>query len=180
MSYFRDTVMLSTAVISNDAAVEFTDPGAGVLAWSNFVCLRLIIDALAPELDAQGLHLLVSTDGGSTWKSANYGHSSRGQETDGTLYGTSWTSGTVIRLMRSMGNAANEKGYGAYDIFSAPSSASFTTVTGLAHFGHFTGVGRQQHNGGQYLVTTVVNGLQISMGSGDLVSGTVTLEGIKK
>lgn len=179
MSYIRDVCPLATTIISNDLSVAYTDLG-GTLAWSNFLYLRLALAAIVPQTDAQGLHLEVSTDGGSTWKTTLYSHSSRGQETDSTLYGTSWTSGSVIRLMRSMGAIANEKGSGTFKIYNAADAASYTVVAGLAHFKHFTGVGRQQHVGGEYQAAVAVNGLRLSMGSGNLVSGIITLEGIRK
>lgn len=179
MSHIQDSCIIGAGVASGVATIDFTDPGSGPFAWSKYALIRAIFCALRPTSDAGGFNFRVSSDLGVSWKTSLYSWSVRGQETDGTVYGSSQPSIGYIRLMRSVGNAANEKAWGVLDIFDPMDAASFTTVAGISHFAHFSGAGRQQHNGGQYKVVTAINGLRFYFDS-NMVSGLILLEGIRR
>ncbi len=182
MSYLgRDAIVLSTAVASNDATVEFTDPGTGRKSWANFIALQVILNGVTPATETNSsLVLRVSTDGGSTFATSGYQRALAGIGTDNATFSSASSSSGAIILLLNVGSATDEKGSGFIDIFDPSNTLNFTTITGLAFYENTSGVGRQQHMGGQYRVVTAVDAIQFLFGSDNIESGDFTLLGIRR
>lgn len=165
--------LLSTAVISSDATVEFTGLTDSYKRF--FIELMNVL----PATDNVSLEMRTSSDGGVSFDSGASDYRYQESIFYGSVAGQNVATADSLVLATFVGNAATDRGIsGLIDIFN-PGEADYTAVNYLGHHGVHTGATYGQKVGGLRLETAVVDAVQLLMSSGNIASGMARLFGVK-
>lgn len=162
---------ISSATINNVATVDFT--GFDSSKYSDYV---FSLDNVIPVTDATFMFFTMSVDGGSTFLSSYF-------VTSVLFAGTVSTStGSNIRVPfgDNIGSDVNEFGVsGEVRLFGPDLAArTYATVFGTETTG--SGANNAFITTAHNAVTTAVNAIRFSAGSGNLESGRITMYGVRK
>lgn len=169
--------LLSTAVASNSATVDFTGIDG---TYDDYVVL---LDNVVPA-SAAALWLRTSTDGGSSFDAgaSDYIYGGYISRSAGTSAVVSNTGGSVINLSggTSVSTTASDGGItGQVQLFS-PSAAAYTHLQASLTFAtSSTALSHLDISGGRQSAADV-NAIRFLMSTGNIASGTFKLYGIKK
>jgi hypothetical protein len=162
-------VLLSTIVASNSATVDFT---TGI--DSTYKAYLVEWDGVKSGSTGNGLQMRISTDGGSTWKSgaSDYAYS--------FCY---WSSGgTTMTVQSSTGVASMNCAVAVITTtanFNPADSARFFTIETTASVTNSSTSVWASRGVGNYTTAGAVNAFRFLMQSGNIVSGTFRLYGLK-
>jgi hypothetical protein len=177
-SVTRELIASDTA--SGSATIDLT--------WtndSNYSTYILEIDQLVPATDDTFVDLLVSEDGGSTWKSgaSDYKFGLIGRKSSGITVNSSNDAAPYLRLSdgsanNGVGNAAGEAYDGEARFFSPHNTSTHKKFR--THCSYDSGEAPTRlvplTGGGSYYGTTnAINGVRITMSAGNITSGTFRL-----
>jgi hypothetical protein len=169
----RGYVLLSTATASNSAALTFTN----VTGYSNYM---LVFNALTPQTNGVVFAMQGSTDNGSTWlstagsyfqQSLFYTNAAVAAGSDVTTLTFAVLSSSVVNtvpgpsgfiLLENL-NGGTRKGYNGQLTYV---NSSTSTMAGITYAGWIA-------------TSTVVNAVRLVYSSGNIVSGTAQLYGLK-
>jgi len=136
---------------------------------TSFLAFRLEIDDLTPATANQNLQLLVSDDGGSTWKAANYSWAASGHAV-GVGYQSGGSGSTSAFQLNH--NPLGNTGFAAKVEITQAGLAKW-----LGAYLNNTPIFCSVQGGGRYTAAIVINGLRLIMSSGNVASHRVRLLG---
>ena len=169
--------LLSTATISSDAVVDFTD---AVMDNSTYTDYVIRLRNVEPATDGANLLMRVSNDGGSTFNSGassyQYVTMFAGSGGGGAQAVTAVSSQIV--LLGSVGNAAGEEGVsGTITIHNASSSLRklvSATIAGRNSTSDLIVANTTAEAG-----SSEIDGLRLLFSTGNLASGEIALYGVR-
>jgi hypothetical protein len=173
-------VLLATQTASNSASIDFTS-----FIDSTYDEYILSGIGIVPATDAVAAYLRVSEDAGSSWKSGAGDYKQVGYVNGlaGGAGGTSATEGQIsIAHGSTVGNAAT-KGFNFKLHFFKPAGTALHKVFQLVPIGYETSSGDifVTMKTGIYIGTTnAINGVRFLFSSGNIISGSFSLYGVKK
>ena len=165
----------TTNITSGTASVQFTSN-----IDSNHNAYLFVLSDVHPATDAQPLEMTVSTDGGSSYISTNYGFSHQGRTAAGTELSHSATNDSVFDMSsQNVGNADDESisvqlylhkpsGTDGHKLINATSTVvdNGNTVS-VSVFG-----------GMNYSTTAAITAVKFAFGSGNIDRGNFTMFGV--
>lgn len=167
-------VLIASATASNSASVDFTS-----ISNSTYSAYKIFADNITCQTNGTTLQMRVSV-GGSFQTGSVYGHRQWRWVTGGSAASGS-NSDTVMNICSAGDTMSNNSSYGNSFELTAYNQAQTTTYK--RYTWTFTGLCSDQitvSGGGYYLSTSnAVDGFRFLMSSGNLVSGTFSLYGIR-
>lgn len=168
-------VLLDSKIASSSASLDFT----------NFVSSRydqyvFEVVGLVPATNAVDFYMRMSTNGGSSYDSANnYRAAIWAYATTGTV-NASYDPGSAIaaRGTAEISNAATGGVDATIKLFDPASTVRHKRV--LADFTYMTAQVVRSNVAGSYFVTTAVDSVRFLFSSGNIASGTIRVYGIAK
>lgn len=174
-------VLLDTKVASSSASLNFT---TGINNTYNSYIFE--IDDLKPSVDATNMLVRTSTDGGVSYDSgaSDYSFTNTTMENGNTVTGfgnNAANSITITGGVNAFGNAAGETICGQIRLYSPSNSVNRKKLTWDIIGTSSAATAGEIHinGGGARKATADVDALQILPSSGNWVSGTVRLYGLK-
>ncbi len=176
-------VLLEQHTASSSASLNFT-----TCITSTYDTYLITIVSLVPATNAQGLQLLVSTNGGSSYDTgSNYnwqGFSFHGTSTAATTGGDGATTRISVDGQFGTNGVSNTSTLplaGHLYLYDPLSTSVNKYVWGQVRFKESTGgVPLNNFLNATYLSTTAVNAFQFIMTSGNIASGTIRVYGVAK
>jgi len=163
-------VLISSPTASNSASLTFT----GLATYQNYM---LVLEGMRAQTDATNLLIQLSTNNGVSYISTGY--------TTGFNY-SSYNSATITNVNVTngfivCGPARNAGGWpsAVYFLYDMLDGANFTNGSGQASFITSSNVISFGTGGGNSGNFAAVNAIQVLYSSGNIVSGRVSLYGIK-
>lgn len=172
-------VFVEGHIASSSASLDFT---TGITSTFDDYEFRLV--GIVPATDNADLQILFSTDGGSTWLSANYGWSRNGAQLD--VSAASGIAGSAsdskILVFPQIPNNAAQGLSGRFALYDPLSTTMNKRMTGelFTYFNSGSLVRFQSVNSGLWEGTTAVNAVRFVFSSGNIAKGTVRLYGLAK
>ena len=169
---------LTTATASSSASLDFTS-----LITSTYDVYLIILDEIMPATNAADLYLLLSTDNGSSFTTADYAYvtDTLTKHNHGDSVSRSSTSARGLAQIQLMNSAATNQGQGVSGpiyLFS-PLNASLQASLRWSFIGNDNGVNIKVLDGaGKQESTSTFDAFQIKFSSGNIASGTVRVYGI--
>ena len=167
-------VLIGTATANNSATVDFTS-----ISNSTYSAYKIFADNIVCQTNGTTLQMRVSV-GGSFQSGSVYGHRQWRWVTGGSAASGS-NGDTQMNICSSGDTMSNNSSYGNSFELTAYNQAQTTTYK--RYTWSFTGLCSDQitlSGGGYYLSTSnAVDGFRFLMSSGNLVSGTFSLYGIR-
>jgi hypothetical protein len=173
-------VLLSTAIASSSASIEFTLPTAYKQVTFGFY-------NITPATDTQKLTFQTSTDGGSSYgvtvtsTSFRATHNELGADAE-LAYDTGndlAQSTSFNPLSGTIGNGADESAAGELFLYNPASTTYVKHWTSTFNLYEASNATVHQLNAGYFNTTSAINAIQFKMGSGAIASGTIKMWGIK-
>jgi hypothetical protein len=173
----QDKLLISSATASNSAVIDFTLP-------SGYYYFEVFIDYIVPQTDATGLLLVVSTDGGATFRTGatDYGrHLNILTGAAGTtpLYAYSATVPNISFIGNLIGNTATDFFRASFRLFDPSNSTKRKYFTGEASVMRSDNQPVMLTLNGIFNDTPAVNAIRLYMSSGNIASGEFKLYGYK-
>lgn len=170
-------VLLETQTASASASLNF-------VSWysATYDDYAIELVSILPATDNVTARFRVSTDGGGTWDSgSNYVSVYRYMSSAGTNGVVNAGSATLWEVCGNLDSAATGGGLnGSYHFYNPANTAGSKHLAGAITFLHNdTNYYRTDH-GDWYTPTSAVNGIQLSMSSGNIASGTMRIYGVAK
>ena len=169
-------IKLDEKIASNDASITL-----GGAKWDSSydVYMEQVKDVLPTtdnvKLTARG------TESSTPNTTANYDFANKVLKTFSAFDNDSATNQTAWELTdQELGTGTQETGYGTIYIFNANNSGEYTFITNEMVCRDDNGNMFGNQGGGVFTSSSLVNGLQFLMASGNIASGTFTLYGLKK
>jgi hypothetical protein len=169
---------IAQTVVSNDPSLDFSLVG--------YDAYEVVFDRLLPATDDTYIQLQVSVDGGSTFFSGatDYASVIVGLNTGGEIEdGIDSTAMALVSADATEGisNTSAELGYnGTIRCYQAAGYQFHVNGTGTyASSGDATIITRNSQFGRCVATTSIVDAIRISMSSGNLSTGTISVYGIK-
>jgi hypothetical protein len=166
--------------------IEVTAPTSSVdilhLLTPKYPHYRFILDGLVPSSNAVDFRAFLSTDNGVSWVTSGYAWWSEGG-VSGSPSGYGETSSNRITLLPTVssllvGNSATRGLSGKIDLFGSQKNNRRTRLVHQEQY--FTGVSTYAagSGGGVYDSTTIVDAIRLAFGGGNVVGGTIAVEGV--
>lgn len=176
-------VLLEQHTASSSSSLDFTS-----CISSTYDAYMIQIVSLVPASNAQGLKLLVSTNGGSSYDTgSNYNWQALAWHGTGAVSGSGGDgSGALISVDGGFGsngisNTSTNPLSGFIYLYDPLSTSVYKYFEGRIRFKESNGgVPFNNAMSGTYISTTAVNAFQFIMTSGNIASGTIRCYGIAK
>lgn len=171
-------VLLSTQTASNSATIDFT---TGINSTYKMYVVEW--DGVKSGSTGNGLQMRISTDGGSTWKSgaSDYAYSFCYFSSGATTMTVQSSTGAASMncAVAVITTTANTSGSGTVKCFNPSDSARFFTIETSASVTNTSTSVWASRGVGNYTTAGAVNGFRFLMQSGNIVSGTFRLYGVR-
>lgn len=172
-------ILLETKTASSSASLTFT---SGI--DSTYKSYEIRCSDLKPATDVVNLHLRVSEDAGSNWKSgaANYSYATLGYTDTASAqnFASSGDTAMVLTANASVGSDTNEALYAHIMLYNPSASSTHKRFSWDLVYDGSSGQAVTAQGGGKYKGTTnAINGLQLFFSSGNITSGFCSLYGVK-
>ena len=168
---------LGSTTASSSASISFTS-----LMSSDHDNYMFVLNGMRPATDGAELHMLLSTDNGSSFLSSSYafvipanffiGASGNGGNTEST-------SASTIQISSGMGNDSDSGVTGNLYVWNVNDSAKRTSIYFEWVGEEGTNVGAAGHTWGFHLTAAVHNAVQFKFNSGNMADGKIKMYGIK-
>lgn len=174
--------LIESVAVSSDTSIDFTTS-----IDSTYAAYLLVITGLVVQADDVEIWLRISDDGGSTWKSGatDYSWCFHYAASDGGTGVLNDNSDSEINLAggttasAAQGNASGEHS-GFHILINNPSNAALpTSIEWTGSHDEAAGPIRAVQGAGRYNTAAAIDGIRILAESGNLVSGRMTLFGLK-
>ena len=169
-------VLLQTQTIStNTASVSFT---SGI--DSTYKDYRITISGMRADTDNKHIKLTYSTDGGSSYLSANYVYAGLSRDAGGTNLNPASGAASIIELTAERAGNASDESFNAELTLFNPSQSGFHKIIAYNCY-YFTPTSNQiRHLGSASNTssTAAVNAIKIEMETGNIAEGVFKLYGI--
>lgn len=173
MSYLpKQMVLLSSQTASTSAAISFTSAISS--AYTTYV---LKIKNMVPVTDNVAIHLLFSTDNGSTYLNSNYSWAYSTAYVSG-LFGSGSASDSKILLGDSLSNVSTKPCNGEVTLYNLNTSNTPSCMSRLVYYNSPNPGIAEYFDGGYNSTTTPVNAIRILVSSGNIASGNFYLYGV--
>lgn len=170
-------VLLSTQDASNSTSIDFTSDIDGT--YDRYV---VTMENVVPATNNVDLRMLVSTDGGSSYLSSNYGYTGGGTKGSSSAFGGTASNSAAFIILTFGGNIGNATGENLSGVItiSNPSETSLYKLIRIqttyydqeADFVWDAGVG------GNFNDTSAIDAFRFLASSGNIASGTFKLYGV--
>lgn len=173
----QDLVLISTAAASNSASIEFTGLDN---TYTNYIVE--ILNMRCQTNDTQ-LRLILGTGAGPTYQTSGYTYAIHvyshisdgvGGGSSQAFLGLAYPGGTA-----GQSNSGTAAYSGTIRVYDPSDSAEATRVNGVGNYNRADGNPSGFSIGGHWPTTTAITALKFEMSSGNMVSGTFKLYGIK-
>ena len=172
-------VLLSTAVASDDASIEFTLP-------TIYKQVKFGFYNIAPATNGSEFQFQVNADGGSGFNetmTTTFFRSGHDESDTHTFLaydtGSDQAQGTAYqRLSTQVGNGADESCSGGLHLFSPASTTYVKNFTAEVHEYQSNDYAIDQFLGGYINTSTNLSEISFKMSSGNISSGTIKMWGI--
>lgn len=169
--------VLATGTVTNAAALDLA-----LDTYTQFPTFMLIVRDAVPQTDGVNAYLRFSDDGGATFEAdaSDYAWSryTLANSAGASVSESADNADAQIELGGSVGNATNESG--TYEIvINNAHTSSFTRVRAIQCSTNASGTQNYGTGGGQALWATAATDVRFLFSSGNIVSATYTLIGIK-
>jgi hypothetical protein len=179
-------ILLASKSASNSATIDFSVAG-GDLGFTDVYDEYVVhFSQVKPQTDAAYLGIRVGTGATPTWQAGvgAYGWALCYQGLAGTATGDGSTpsGGTLISMTPvaiGVGNAASEHISGTVE-YSNPDTADYPSFSFRTRWLTVSAEHANASGGGNYGATTAFTGLRFIFSTGNIVSGTFKLYGIRK
>jgi len=169
-------VRLATKVASASASLNFTEFDASL--YSQYV---FTISAIRPTADGESIFARFSSNGGSTFISANdYDYSLSGGRTNLNDFSENATNDSKLMIANAVDSDTAKLGLSATLNLYEPSLSASTILGGTAMWESNGGSRYSAVVHGYYQAARVVDAIQFFAQSGTLASGTITMYGLLK
>ncbi len=168
---------LQTSTASTSASVDFTS-----LITTDYDYYKLVLEEITPDADGATLGIRFSTDNGSTWISTNtYVYNSGSFSGSGAASNSSGgTSVLNLNGGHTVGISSGETLAAVVDIFNPLSASTYARIAGYGVVKNALGSYASLFFGGQRTSVEVNDAFQLKMDTGNILSGTLTLYGLRK
>ena len=169
-------IKLDEKIASNDASITL-----GGAKWdSSYDVYMVQVKDVLPTTDNVKLTARV-TESSTPNTTANYDFANKVLKTFSAFDNDSATNQTAWELTdQELGTGTQETGYGTIYIFNANNSGEYTFITNDMVCRDDNGNMFGNQGGGVFTSSSLVNGLQFLMASGNIASGTFSLFGLAK
>lgn len=171
--YPGQLILISSQTANNSASITFT---SGITTtYNNYY---LLVSNYRPVTDPSNLQLQISTDGGSTYITTGYnGSTNNFIWNSATIANTNITTAFLLGALVQGGPQPMNSFINFYDLTS---NTGYPMASGIS-VGVFNGnFGTSIVTGLYNIASTVVNAIKISAASGNILTGTFSLYGIKE
>ena len=168
-------LLTTTTISSNTASVSFT---SGI--DSTYKDYRITISGMRADTDDKHIKLTYSTDGGSSYLSANYVFAGLSRDAGGTNLNPANGATSVIELTAERAGNASDESFNAELTLFNPSQSGFHKIIAYNCY-YFTAASNQiRHlgSGSNTSSTSPVNAVKIEMETGNIAEGVFKLYGI--
>ena len=165
----------TTNITSGTANVQFTSD-----IDSNHNAYLFILSDVHPATDAQPLEMTVSTDGGSSYISTNYGFGHKGSTAGGSELSHSATNDSVFDMSsQNVGNAADESISVQVYLHKPSGTDGHKLINGTSTVVDDGNVVSSTVFGGMnYSTTSAITAVKFAFGSGNIDRGNFTMFGV--
>jgi len=165
----------TTNITTGTASVEFTSN-----VDSTYNAYFFILSDVHPATDAQPLEMTVSTDGGSSYISTNYGFGHKGSTAAGGELSHAATNDSVFDMSsNNVGNAADESISVQVYLHKPSGTDGHKLISGTSTVvDNNNTVSSTVFGGMNYSTTSAINAVKFNFGSGNIDRGNFTMFGI--
>ncbi len=168
--------LIQTQTASTDASIDFTG------LTSTYQSYMLIISDLLGVTDAAFPLCRISTLGVFNTGASEYdwgAHSGWGTTADANDTGLGDVADSAIRISSTTGTGSNESGSGTFFINDLANASFFTSISGIGGGKTSAAVAFVSQIFGRFLIAEANDGIQVFMSSGNILSGTFKLYGLR-
>ena len=170
--------MINSQVASNSSSLDFTSAHV----TDTYDTHLIVGEGLVVATDATDMHFLISNDGGSTFEqdASEYRYVAKGRHSGGSDINHQQAGATQIVLnINSLSNVAAEGFSFAIYMSGAARAAAFTTFGGKVWYHDNSSRVVAEAMTAAHKTAEVVNGLSVTPAAGNIVTGRLTLYGLK-
>lgn len=177
----RGLILIQRQTASSSATIDFTTG----LDDAEFDEFEFRIQHLVPATDATAAWLRISTDAGSSWKSAGTDYTYAGTYDDSaggasTAVNSTGAGQIVISYGALCGNATGEAFSANIKVPILSNSAIYKTFNVTGGGQNSTPRAANVRVSGQYMAVTAINGVRFLQSAGNITSGTFEVWGLRK
>lgn len=169
---------IDSATISSDATVEFDSADFDAATYGSYL---FTFANVMPETSGQSLRARTSADGGTSFDSGASDYSHIATFAGGTAgINTESTNASEIIFSEGVSNAAASGGLSGQLWLHNPGAAAFSEMVGDFVTTRSDGTFSRSTSGGRRKSAAAVDGIQFRASSGNLLSGVITMFGVRK